>query len=94
METISKTEILENADVPKTIIMWGDFHACSPFARSTVPEEKWGTTRSLILTICFQIIPINAVGQWSILYSIFHWIGALDTFNFFKLTENVPKSSN
>ena len=25
----------------------GDFHARSRFARSTVPEEKWGTTRSL-----------------------------------------------
>ena len=25
----------------------GDFHARSPFARSTIPEEKWGTTRSL-----------------------------------------------
>ena len=25
----------------------GDFHARSRFARSTSPEEKWGTTRSL-----------------------------------------------
>ena len=29
---------------------WGDFHARSRFDRSTVPEEKWGTTRSLIKT--------------------------------------------
>ena len=29
------------------LLAWGDFHARSPFARSTVPEEKWGTTRSL-----------------------------------------------
>ena len=28
---------------------WGDFHARSRFARSTIPEEKWGTTRSLSL---------------------------------------------
>ena len=28
-------------------LAWGDFHACSRFARSTIPEEKWGTTRSL-----------------------------------------------
>ena len=28
---------------------WGDFHARSRFARSTIPEEKWGTTRSLHL---------------------------------------------
>ena len=26
---------------------WVDFHARSRFARSTIPEEKWGTTRSL-----------------------------------------------
>ena len=23
-------------------LAWGDFHACSRFARSTIPEEKWG----------------------------------------------------
>ena len=28
-------------------LAWGDFHALSRFARSTIPEEKWGTTRSL-----------------------------------------------
>ena len=28
-------------------LAWGDFHARSRFARSTIPEEKWGTTRSL-----------------------------------------------
>ena len=28
---------------------WGDFHARSRFARSTIPEGKWGTTRSLEL---------------------------------------------
>ena len=28
-------------------IAWGDFHARSRFARSTIVEEKWGTTRSL-----------------------------------------------
>ena len=28
----------------------GDFHARSHFARSTIPEEKWGTTRSLSST--------------------------------------------
>ena len=26
-------------------LAWGDFHA--RFARCTIPEEKWGTTRSL-----------------------------------------------
>ena len=28
-------------------LAWGDFHARSRFARSTIPEEKWGTTSSL-----------------------------------------------
>ena len=28
---------------------WGDFHACSCFARSTIPEEKWGTTCRLFI---------------------------------------------
>ena len=29
-------------------LAWGDFHARSRFACSTIPEEKWGTTRSLL----------------------------------------------
>ena len=35
-------------------LAWGDFHARSRFARSTIPEEKWGTTRSLVnrLPLC------------------------------------------
>ena len=28
-------------------LAWGNFHARSRVARSTIPEEKWGTTRSL-----------------------------------------------
>ena len=28
-------------------LAWVDFHARSRFARSTIPEGKWGTTRSL-----------------------------------------------
>ena len=28
-------------------LAWGDFHARSRFAGSTIPEEKWGTTCSL-----------------------------------------------
>ena len=28
-------------------LAWGDFHERSRFARPTIPEEKWGTTRSL-----------------------------------------------
>ena len=29
-------------------LAWGDFHARSRFTRSTIPEEKWGTTRSVV----------------------------------------------
>ena len=31
-------------------LAWSDFHERSRFARSTIPEEKWGTTRSLKLS--------------------------------------------
>ena len=27
-------------------LTWGDFHALSRFARSTILEDKWGTTRN------------------------------------------------
>ena len=33
-------------------LAWGDFKARSRFARSTIPEEKWGTTRSLRQSGC------------------------------------------
>ena len=32
-------------------LKWGDFYARSRFARSTIPEEKWGTTRSLLSNV-------------------------------------------
>ena len=31
-------------------LAWGDFHARWRFARSAIPEDKWGTTRSLVST--------------------------------------------
>ena len=31
----------------KPFLAWGGFHARSRFARSTIPKEKWMTTRSL-----------------------------------------------
>ena len=34
-----------------TFLAWGDFHVRSRFPRSTVPEEKWGTTRSLEIVV-------------------------------------------
>ena len=41
-------------------LAWGDFHARSRFARSTIPDEIWGTTRSLTVSIlanCYESIP-------------------------------------
>ena len=47
-------------------LAWVDFHARSRFARSTIPEEKWGTTRSLmpdkILTV------VHDVRSWKVLH--------------------------
>ena len=37
-------------------LAWGDFHARSLFARSTIPEEKWGTTRSLQTVSCAVVV--------------------------------------
>ena len=37
----------EKAGGVSPFLAWGDFHARSRFARSTIPVEKWGTTRSL-----------------------------------------------
>ena len=34
-----------------SFLAWGDFHARSRFIRSTIPEEKWGTTHSLLWTV-------------------------------------------
>ena len=31
-------------------LAWGDFHARSRFARSTIPEEKWG------LLVVYEIV--------------------------------------
>ena len=37
-------------------LAWGDFHARSRFARSTISEEIWGTTRSLHIHVYFYFI--------------------------------------
>ena len=39
---------------------WGDFHARLRLARSTISEEKWGTTRSLVSQM-FRWIIVNCV---------------------------------
>ena len=43
-------------------LAWGDFHARSRLARSTIPEEKWGTTRSLEMIVILQdVVVLNGV---------------------------------
>ena len=37
-------------------LAWGDFHARWRFARSAIPEDKWGTTRSLVSTSVSLVI--------------------------------------
>ena len=37
------------------VLTRGDFHARSLFARSTIPEEKWGHSQST-LTLTFQVV--------------------------------------
>ena len=59
-------------------LAWGDFHAHSRFTRSAIPEENWGTTRSLIyglsghfvviLRFCFIIFIIIIIIIIIILY--------------------------
>ena len=49
-------------------LAWRDFHARSRFARSAIPEEKWGTTRSLIVFLnvwhtCFMIFYFSYPSQ-------------------------------
>ena len=41
---------------------WGYFHASSRFARPTIPEKKWGTTRSLLKLL------LKALTQKKIVY--------------------------
>ena len=46
------------------LLAWGDFHARSRFARSTIPEEKWGTTRSL--AFMGRGVPATQALDWSL----------------------------
>ena len=43
-------------------LAWGDFHARSRFARSTIPEEKWRTTRSLV-KVSYRVA-VDRVVKW------------------------------
>ena len=41
----------KNPRLVSPFLAWVDFHARSRFACSTIPEEKWGTTRSLVIDL-------------------------------------------
>ena len=56
-------------------LQWGDFHARLRFARSTIPEEKWETTRSLILKVDHNISDsflCHSLAQYSLYFSCRH----------------------
>ena len=38
-------------------LAWGDFHARSRFARSTIPEEKWGLLVVKVSCLCMRFPP-------------------------------------
>ena len=50
-ETRAHVKIIPREKTPPSLafLAWADFYTRSRFARSTIPEEKWGTTRSLVL---------------------------------------------
>ena len=47
LEGVRKSPHARKGDTASRFLPRGDFHARSRFARSIVPEDKWGTTRSL-----------------------------------------------
>ena len=42
-------------------LAWGEFHARSRFARSTIPDEEWGTTRILVFQYPFSVIQLSPI---------------------------------
>ena len=46
-ETRARVKIFLSLHRVSDFLAWDDFHALSRVARSTIPEEKLGTTRSL-----------------------------------------------
>ena len=54
-------------------LAWVDFHARSRFARSTIPEEKWGTTRSLRNVQCMQLPQRLSLIEFNFYDCFSHW---------------------
>ena len=59
-------------------LAWGGFHARSRFARSAVPEEKWGTTRSLTLNRLDVIIVNGMMYQVNQRCRFLSWTGTMN----------------
>ena len=51
-------------------LAWGDFHARSRFAPSTNPEEKWGTTRSLVIPAILSETNIALFTGWKFIQCV------------------------
>ena len=58
---MSASEIFLSPHRVSPFLPWDDFHACSCFARSTIPEEKWGTARSLSVVMLRAVDPCFTV---------------------------------
>ena len=73
----TKPKLLTFHSCVSPFLAWGDFHARSRFARSTIPEEKWGTTCSLSFRFpmpieraaVWQLYQVTAKGQQEVEFS-------------------------
>ena len=52
-----------------SFLAWGDFHARSRFARSTIPEEKWGLL--VVYYIVDRIMKLKDTNPSSLEYSFY-----------------------
>ena len=62
-------------------LAWANFHARSRFVRSTIPEEKWGTTRSL------------GRGRWAVSQKLIMIHSLCSSFNYIILSTSPQGSS-
>ena len=77
------------------VLAWGDFHARSRVARSTIPEEKWGTTRSLkygLLMLSNLLVPCS-VKTKRLCNLIFYFLKSGDVNPFLQCLHNFCKKN-
>ena len=75
-------------------LAWGDFHARSRFALSTIPEDKWGTTRSLSFWRFWKILFLSLLEVAEIQTRLFGWMESAQHFFFFLEKKNVLDRCN